>query len=94
MKGMYLAMGLLLKGGILETKSTQHQQKASNFAQRKILMLLPWLKYRIETNFSGWHFNQGTTCLKMKIQKSKLHKEFYLEARVPIWAITHDYCEH
>jgi hypothetical protein len=57
-------------------------------------MLLPWLKYRIETKFLGWHFNQGTTCLKMKNEKSKQHKEFYLEGRVPIWAITHDYCEH
>jgi hypothetical protein len=31
-KGMYLVMGLLLKGENLEAKSTQHQQKVSNFA--------------------------------------------------------------
>jgi hypothetical protein len=40
-KGLYLATGLLLKGENLEAKFTQHQQKASNFALRKILTVLP-----------------------------------------------------
>jgi hypothetical protein len=70
-KGMYLAMGLLLKGENLEAKSIEHQQKTSNFPQRKILMLLPWLKYRIKTSCVGWHFNQSTSCLKNEYSKIK-----------------------
>jgi hypothetical protein len=38
---MYLAIRLLLKGENLETKFIEHQQKASNFAPKKSLMLLP-----------------------------------------------------
>jgi hypothetical protein len=76
--------GYWWRGKKLEAKSTQHQQKASNFARRKILMLLPWLKYKTDTSFVGWCFNQGTTCLKNEDSKIKTTQRILSRGRAPI----------
>jgi len=61
---------------------------------KKNLNVVSMIKIHIKTSFASWRFNQGTTGFFKKLQKSKRHKEFYLEAKALIRGITHDFSEH